>query len=100
MVLAQVRDILSSYRINSVVGDQFYFDAISQYLLKLGITYECRAFGANTSAQIFGNLKHLLVQQKIELLEDSALLQTGGSEPETTPHLYGAVPPPAVREVE
>lgn len=74
-VLSQVRDILSLYSINCAIGDQFYFDALQQHLLKLGITYKPHFFGANTRAKIFGDLKHLLVQQKIQLPNDPELLR-------------------------
>ena len=48
---------------------------IRQELLKLGIYYEDFAFGLHTRAEIFGNLKHLLVQRKIELLDNPELLR-------------------------
>ena len=48
---------------------------IRQELLKLGIYYEDFAFGSHTRAEIFGNLKHLLVQRKIELLDNPLLLR-------------------------
>ena len=74
-VLGEVSKSLSEYKINSVIGDQFYFDAIRQHLSKLGIYYESRFFDSNTRPAIFGNLKHLFVQQKIELLDDPELLR-------------------------
>jgi hypothetical protein len=73
-VLGEVKSILDDYGINSAVGDQYCSDVISQYLLKLGVSYEITTFGAQTRAKIFGNLKHLLVQGKIQLLEDPELL--------------------------
>jgi Terminase large subunit, ATPase domain len=74
-VLGEVRDILSLYGLNSAIGDQFYFDVLNQYFLKLGIYYESRVFSANTRATIFGNMKQLLLSQKIELLDDPELIR-------------------------
>jgi hypothetical protein len=42
--------------------------------LKLGIFYKIAPFGAHTWATIFGNLKHLLVRKKIELIGDATLI--------------------------
>ena len=44
-------------------------------MLELGVSYEICTFGPQTRARIFTNLKHLLVQGKIELLEDPELLR-------------------------
>jgi hypothetical protein len=74
-VLGDVKGILGQYAINSVIGDQHCFDAIEQHLLKIGIYYGHYPFSANTRPSIFGNLKHLLVQKKIELLDDPDLLR-------------------------
>jgi hypothetical protein len=74
-VLGEIKSILDDYRINSAVGDQFCSDVIRQDLLELGVPYEICTFGPQTRAKIFTNLKHLLVQGKIELLEDPELLR-------------------------
>lgn len=74
-VLAEIKSILDDYGINSAVGDQFCSDVIRQDLLELGISYEICTFGPQTRAMIFTNLKHLLVQSKIELLEDPEQLR-------------------------
>jgi hypothetical protein len=68
-------DILVSYDVNTVVGDQFCADVIHQKLLQLGIVYEICNFGTQTRAKLFANLKHLIVQGKIELPEDAELLR-------------------------
>ena len=75
LVLGEVRDILSLYHLNTAVGDQFYYDLLNQYFLKLGIYYECRQFSANTRATIFANMKQLLLSNKLELLDDPELLR-------------------------
>jgi hypothetical protein len=74
LVLGEIKNILDGYEINSVIGDQYYCDAIGQHLLKLGIIYEISIFGPQTKTKIFTNLKHLLGQQTIELLDDPVLL--------------------------
>jgi hypothetical protein len=74
-VLGEIKSVLDDYGINSAIGDQFCSDVISQYLLELGVSYEISTFEAQTRAKIFTNLKHLLVQGKIQLLEDPQLLR-------------------------
>lgn len=73
-VCSEIKRILDRYDINSVIGDQYCATVIRQELLKLGIYYKDFAFGQHTRAEVFGNLKHLLIQRKIELLDDSELL--------------------------
>ena len=75
LVLGEVRNVLSLYHLNTAVGDQFYYDLLNQYFLKLGIYYECRQFSANTRATIFANMKQLLLSNKLELLDDPELLR-------------------------
>ena len=74
-VLGQIKQILETYGINSVTGDQFYCDAISEHLLKLGIVYKIFNFTSQTRGKLFMQLRHLLRQGKIELLDDVELLR-------------------------
>jgi hypothetical protein len=74
-VLNEIKTILDSYGISSAIGDQFHCDAIQQYLQKIGVWYDVHVFGPQTRAQIFSGLKHLMVQGKIEILDDKPLLQ-------------------------
>jgi hypothetical protein len=67
-VLGQIATITQDYDITVLLGDQFYPDAISQHLLKLGIRYDIQTFGPSTRERIFATLKHLMIQRKIELL--------------------------------
>ena len=48
---------------------------ICQQLLKLDIYFQQSSFGSYTRAEIFGNLKHLLIQRRIELLDQSEVLE-------------------------
>ena len=74
-VCSEVTEILRRYGINTVLGDQFAAPAIQQEFLKLGITYREATFGRNTRAQLFNNLKHLIQQRRIELLDSPKLLR-------------------------
>jgi hypothetical protein len=75
VVLGEIAAILQSYGLNAAVGDQFYCDVIKQQLLELGIFYQIRTFGLQTRAEIFGNLKYLLLERRIQLLDDPELLR-------------------------
>jgi len=74
-VLAQVKSILTEYQINSLTGDQHCFDVIRQLLERLGVHYRKYNFDARTRAEIFANLRHLLSQRKIELLDNPELVR-------------------------
>jgi hypothetical protein len=74
-VCGQVAGILRQYGINALQGDQFAAVAIKQEFLKLGISYGEFTFGRNTRAQLFNNLRHVIEQQRIELLDDPELLR-------------------------
>jgi hypothetical protein len=75
VVLGEIKGILGQYGLNAAIGDQHCFDVIQQEFLELGIYYDIRNFGAQTRAEIFGNLKHLLFQRRIQLLDDPELLR-------------------------
>lgn len=74
-VLDQIKQILESYGINSVTGDQYYCDAIGQHLWKLGIVYKVFNSSSQTRGKFFMQLKHLLRQRIIELLDGVELLR-------------------------
>jgi hypothetical protein len=85
-VCNEVVQIVNEYGINCVLGDQYCAPVIKQYLSKLGIAYQDFTFGSHTRADLFGNLKHLLVQRRIELLDDPLLLrQLRALEEQKTP---------------
>ena len=72
-VLSEVKDILETYGTNTVTGDQYQADPISQHLRKLGIVFNQFTFSAATRFKLFSGLKHLLLQGKIQLLDDIEL---------------------------
>ena len=74
-VCREVADTLRAYAINVVHGDQYAAAAIQQEFLKLGITYKEMTFVRHTRAQLFNNLKHLIQQERIELLDEPKLLR-------------------------
>jgi hypothetical protein len=74
-VCREIADILRGYGINNVQGDQYAAAAIQQEFLKLGISYREVTFNRKTRPQLFNNLKHLLLQRKIELLDQPELLR-------------------------
>jgi len=74
-ILGQVKSILAEYQLNSLTGDQYCFDLIRQHLDKLGIYYRKYSFDARTRPEIFANLRYLLSQRKIELLDHPELLR-------------------------
>ena len=75
LITQEIKFHLDKVKINTVVGDQYCAAVIRQQFLKLGIYYKDFTFGSHTRAEIFGNLKHLLIQRKIELLDSHELLE-------------------------
>ena len=70
----EIARIVNEYGIREVLGDQYCAAVIKQYFDKLGIRFSLNIrFGAAQRAYLFGNLRHLLVQRKIELLDQPVL---------------------------
>jgi hypothetical protein len=74
-VRKDIQHYCKRYEINCVHGDQHCAAIIQEQLQQLGIYYEEITFGSRTRAEIFGNLKHLLRQSKIELLDNRECLE-------------------------
>ena len=74
-VSGEIARILKRYGLNAVTGDQHCAAIIQQEFLKLGIGFQEVTFGAGTRLDIFGNLKHLLIQRKIQILDKPELLR-------------------------
>jgi hypothetical protein len=74
-VCNEVAQIIRHYDINSLIGDQYAAPAIQQEFQKLGISYRELTFNRQTRATMFGNLMHVIQQQRIELLDDAILLR-------------------------
>ena len=74
-VCGEIARILKRYGVNTVVGDQHCAAIIQQEFSKLGIGYREITFGAGTRLDLFGNLKYLLMQNKIQILDKPELLR-------------------------
>jgi hypothetical protein len=74
IICDQIRQKLAIYDINAVAGDQFCYAMLKQYFSKLGIFYRQVTFGASTRAKLFGNLRQLIFQRNITILDHPELL--------------------------
>jgi len=74
-VCREIADILREYGIDNLQGDQYAAPAIQQEFLKLGLTYKELTFTRQSRPRLFNNLKHLIIQRKIEILEHPDLLR-------------------------
>ena len=74
-VCQKIARIIKPYGIRDVLGDQYCAPVIKQYFDELGMRYHEYTFGTHSRAELFGNLRHLLVGRKIELLDDPTLLR-------------------------
>ena len=74
-VCSEIARIVNEYGVRVILGDQYCAPIIKQYFDKLGIHYRDFIFGVHTRADLFGNLRHLLVQRQIELLDVPVLSQ-------------------------
>jgi hypothetical protein len=68
-VCREIAEILREYGIDHLEGDQYAAAAIQQEFQKLGLTYKEVTFNRQTRPRLFNNLKHLLQQRRIELLD-------------------------------
>ncbi len=75
VVCEQIRLRLEQYGINNVVGDQHCFPMLKQHFAKLGILYRLFTFGSSTRSKLFGNLRQLIFQRKISIVDDPELLR-------------------------
>jgi hypothetical protein len=75
VVLDEIKTILRQHGLNTVIGDQYLFDVLKMEFMECGVYYESRPFGLQTRAEIFGTLKHLLLQSRIRLVDDPDLLR-------------------------
>jgi hypothetical protein len=75
IVCEQIRMKLDQYGINSLVGDQHCFAILKQHFARLNIFYRERSFTSGTRASLFGNLRQLIIQRKIAIVDDPELLR-------------------------
>ena len=74
-ISVQINDILRRFVINSLVGDQYCFPILREHFEKLGIFYREFSFGPHTRASIYGNLRQLMGQQKLSLVDHPDLIR-------------------------
>jgi hypothetical protein len=85
-VCGVIAGIVKAYGLNVMVGDQHCAPILQQQFQKLGIVYREFTFGSGTRLDLFVNLKHLLHQRKIHLLDKPELLrQLRALEEHSTP---------------
>ena len=75
IISQQIHDKLAFYGINVLVGDQFCYPMLQQHFAKLGIYYRLHTFGSSTRAKMFGNLRQLIIQRKILIVDHPELLR-------------------------
>jgi hypothetical protein len=73
-ISAQINDVLQRFGINSLVGDQYCFPVLREHFEKLGLFYREFSFGPHTRASIYGNLRQLITQQKLSLVDHPDLI--------------------------
>jgi hypothetical protein len=74
-VCTEIAAIMKRYGLNVVYGDQHCAAIIGQKFQELGVVYEEFTFGPATRLDLFGNLKHLIYQKQISLLDKPDLLR-------------------------
>lgn len=70
-ILPEIGRLLKQYRTFGVYSDQFQFEALLQLAYQHGFGIEGVDFTASSKADIYGNLKSLVAQGRIRLLDDS-----------------------------
>ncbi len=73
LISAQVHEILRRYGLYALVGDQFCFPALRECFAKLGIYYREYTFTSRTRALLYGNLRLLMTQEKIQFVDQPQL---------------------------
>ncbi len=74
-VSEQIKIVLERYGMNSLVGDQYCFAILRENFQRLGIYYREFSFGAHTRASIYGNLRQLITQLRIRIVDEPELLR-------------------------
>lgn len=69
VILPDIAALLKQYRIFSVYSDQYQFESLVQLALGHGFSIEGVDFTASSKADIYGNLKSLVAQGRLRLLD-------------------------------
>lgn len=65
----EIQPLLRLYRVGVVECDQYQFEALNQLALNLGFSLNATPFSATSKASIYGNLKALVNQGRIRLVD-------------------------------
>jgi hypothetical protein len=74
-VLAEIAKDLNQYRAGAVYSDQYQFEALNQLAMQLGFSILPVDFTASAKADIYGNLKALVGQNRVRLLDEPETLR-------------------------
>jgi len=85
-VLPQLKAIAARYGIGAVTADQYGVEPLRHALKSIGLEINERTFTAGSKADMFSNLKSLVVERRIELLDHAeSLRELRGLEVELMP---------------
>ncbi len=85
-VIPEIKSVLQRFGVGRVYGDQFGAEPLKQSFGAAGIRFEEVTFTQNSKADIFGLLRNLIINQKIELLDHKdSLRELRGLEVELLP---------------
>lgn len=73
-VAAQIKQICEEYDITQIYADQFAFQPLSEIFSQYGLTLEEKPFTVALKRQIFFNLKKLIHNKQIDILDDDVLV--------------------------
>jgi hypothetical protein len=74
-VLNEIAKDLAQYRAGAVYSDQYQFEALNQLAMQLGFSILPVDFTASAKADIYGNLKALVGQNRVRLLDEPETLR-------------------------
>jgi hypothetical protein len=69
-IIPDIAGVLKTYNIKSVFSDQYNLEALQFIANQYGFTIEEVTFSSKSKAEIYGNLRHLLNQGSLSLLDD------------------------------
>jgi hypothetical protein len=69
LVLAEIAELMRTYRIYVVYSDQYQLESLQQIMLDMGLSIEGIDFTQKSKVKVYGNLLQLVNQQKLTLLD-------------------------------
>ena len=74
-ILPEIAKDIATYRCGVVYSDQYQFEALNSLAMNLGFSIIPVDFTATAKADIYGNLKALVAQQRLRLTDDPDVLR-------------------------